>query len=147
MLSLIKAVEQQGLITQFCLIPIKELKENTITELDMSGKNLGVDGAVVLATYLKDNGALSSLNLKDNQLASKEAGAALGSMLKTNTSLKALDISQNTWKDVWGDPEGDGPGFAQEIAIGLQDNGAMSILNVSNNNIGAEGAKALVPAM
>ena len=26
-------------------------------------------------------------------------------------------------------------------------NGTMSILNVSNNNIGAEGAKALVPAM
>ena len=29
----------------------------------------------------------------------------------------------------------------------FQDNGAMSILNVSNNFIGAEGAKALVPAM
>ena len=29
----------------------------------------------------------------------------------------------------------------------FQDKGAMSILNVSNNNIGAEGAEALVPAM
>ena len=36
---------------------------------------------------------------------------------------------------------------AAVLAADIQDKGAMSILNVSNNQIGAEGAKALVPAM
>jgi len=78
MLSLIKSSEQQGLITQFCLIPIKELKENTITELDMSGKNLGVDGAVVLATYLKDNGTLSKFTFSGELVDSKPVTVEVG---------------------------------------------------------------------
>ena len=136
--------------------------------------------------------------MKGNGLATKEAGAALGSMLKTNTSLKSLDISGNGYSGC------DGPGFSSEVSAGLQDNGAlskmtwsgneryydtvtkqmedpsavtldttmtkadfsnkglgvsgamilaafisgaMSILDVSSNNIGPEGAKALAPAM
>ena len=29
----------------------------------------------------------------------------------------------------------DGPGFAQEISVGLEDNGALSELNVTNNEL------------
>ena len=36
---------------------------------------------------------------------------------------------------------------AAVLAEDIQDKGAMSILDVSNNRIGAEGAKALAPAM
>ena len=87
------------------------------------------------------------MNLQGNRLATTEAGALLGSILKTSTLLRTLDISQNTWEDNYGRPQGDGPGFASEIAKGLEDNGMMSILDVSNNNLGVEGAKALAPAM
>jgi Ran GTPase-activating protein (RanGAP) involved in mRNA processing and transport len=38
------------------------------TELDMSGKNIGADGAIMLAPEIADNGALTSLNLSSNQL-------------------------------------------------------------------------------
>jgi hypothetical protein len=31
----------------------------------------------------------------------------------------------------------DGPGFAKEFAVGISDNGAMTSLNLSSNNIGA----------
>jgi hypothetical protein len=48
-----------------CAIPFKD---KTLTELDVSGKNLGMEGALVVAEYLDGNGALSSLNLASNSL-------------------------------------------------------------------------------
>jgi hypothetical protein len=60
-----------------CAVPIKE---NTLTELDLSGRNLGVEGALVVAEYLHNNGAPScedgqyyhewSLNLKYDEAGS-----------------------------------------------------------------------------
>jgi hypothetical protein len=38
------------------------------TELGMSGKKIGADGAIMLAPEIADNGALSSLNLASNHL-------------------------------------------------------------------------------
>jgi hypothetical protein len=53
-----------------CAVPIKELKANSITQLDLAGKSLGTEGAQVLSTYLKADasGALVSLNLAQNKL-------------------------------------------------------------------------------
>ena len=73
MFKLIEAVEAQGKLEVFCTIPVKELKDNSITELDVSKRNLGVDGAVVLSHYIKDNGELSSLNLLKNSIGVKQA--------------------------------------------------------------------------
>jgi hypothetical protein len=46
-----------------CAVPIRELKANSITELDLAGKSLGTEGALVLSTYLKadTSGSLSKL--------------------------------------------------------------------------------------
>ena len=44
-------------------------------------------------------------------------------MLKANSVLKELDLSDNY---VDKDDGGDAPGFAQELAIGIKDNGALS---------------------
>jgi hypothetical protein len=46
-----------------CEVPIKD---KTLTELDVSRKNLGSEGALVVAEYLRDNGALSALTFGDN---------------------------------------------------------------------------------
>jgi hypothetical protein len=35
-----------------CAVPVKELQADSITELDLAGKSLGVEGALVLATFL-----------------------------------------------------------------------------------------------
>jgi hypothetical protein len=51
-------------------------------------------------------------------------------MLKGNSTLKELDLSSNY---CWNAGATDGPGFAQELADGIKDNGAMTSLNVSNN--------------
>jgi hypothetical protein len=78
--------------------------------------------------------------LKDNRLLTKEGGKALAQALAGNSTLKELDVSNNNWEeeDDWGDKEwkGDGPGFAQELAVGIKDNGALSSLNLAANNLG-----------
>jgi hypothetical protein len=48
-----------------CEVPFKD---KTLTELDVSGKNLGTEGALVVAGYLDGNRALTSLNLSANNL-------------------------------------------------------------------------------
>jgi hypothetical protein len=45
------------------------------TELDMSGKIEGAEDAIMLATEIVDNGAMTSLNLASNSLAA--AGAKI----------------------------------------------------------------------
>jgi Ran GTPase-activating protein (RanGAP) involved in mRNA processing and transport len=90
-------------------------------------------------------GALLALSLEDNRLATKEGGKALAQALASNSTLKELDVSSNNWRKfgnsgVW---MGDGPGFAQELAIGIKDNGAISSVNVLQNGIRMEQAMAL----
>jgi hypothetical protein len=51
-----------------CEIPFKD---KTVTKLDVSGKNLGMEGALVVAEYLDGNGTLLFLDISDNQLASE----------------------------------------------------------------------------
>jgi hypothetical protein len=83
------------------------------------------------------------LSLKKNGLGTKEAGKALGEMLKGNSVLKELDLSENIVSSYDG---GDAAGFAQELADGIKDNGAMAVLDVSKNNLWAPGLKHLAEA-
>jgi hypothetical protein len=112
--------------------PAPATLEVGMTELDFSNKNLGVGGAIIISAWIthKDNGALSVLSLKKNGLGTKEAGKVLGEMLKANTVLKELDLSDNV--PLRG---GDSVGFAQELAAGIKDNGAMTGLNLAENFI------------
>jgi Ran GTPase-activating protein (RanGAP) involved in mRNA processing and transport len=66
------------------------------------------------------------LSLRDNSLATKEGGKALAQYLASNSTLKELDVSGN-WRG------GNGTGFAQELAVGIKDNGALSSLNLASN--------------
>jgi hypothetical protein len=84
------------------------------------------------------------LSLKNNSLGTKEAGKALGEMLKVNSVLKELDLSGNTISIYEG---GDGPGFAQELALGIKDNGGISSINLLKNHIPVEQAQELVKIM
>jgi Ran GTPase-activating protein (RanGAP) involved in mRNA processing and transport len=113
---------------------LKSLCGNTgnETELDMSGKMHGAGDLLMFVPDIVDNGALSVLSLKQNSLGTKEAGKALGEMLKVNSVLKELDLSDNGVASYEG---GDAPGFAQELALGIRDNGALTSLDISANNL------------
>ena len=48
-------------MTDFCGIPLASLRENSITELNLEGKGIGVPGAIVLSKLLPSAAALTSL--------------------------------------------------------------------------------------
>ena len=85
-------------MTEFCGIPLASLRDNSITELDLRRKGVGVPGAIVLSKLLPSAAALKSLNLRYNNLGSK-AGAALADGLKGNSTLKELNLSLNHLND------------------------------------------------
>jgi hypothetical protein len=101
------------------------------TEADLSGLGMDGDDASILASELPDKRALSVLSLKDNRLLTTEAGKILSDMVAANTVLKELDLSSNNWTNDYGETQGYGPGFAQELAVGIRDNGAISTVIVN----------------
>ena len=52
----------------FNKIPIKEMRANSLTELDLKEKYVGVEGGMVVAGLIPVMGALTSLDLSGNQL-------------------------------------------------------------------------------
>jgi hypothetical protein len=116
------------------------------TALDFSGQYLVAGDAVLIANEISDMRALLVLSLRDNSLANKEGGRALAQALASNSTLKELDVSGN-WRggDGPGSPGG-GDGFAQELAAGIKDNGAMTKLDARNNTISDKGKRALKKA-
>ena len=59
--SLAKVVLEHTTLTDFCSIPLVSLRENTLTELDLSNKGIGVPGAIVLSSLLPSALALQAL--------------------------------------------------------------------------------------
>jgi hypothetical protein len=94
---------------------------------------LGPIGVIAIANAIKGMGTLSVLSLKKNRLGTKDAGEAIGGMLKMNTVLKELDLSYNSFSTYYG---GDAIGFAKEVCKGLVGNEAISSLNLANNSLG-----------
>jgi Ran GTPase-activating protein (RanGAP) involved in mRNA processing and transport len=124
------------------------LKFNTVlTKLDVSDNGYDSDEddgpgfAQGLAIGIKDNEALSVLSLRKNRLGTKEVGKVLREMLKVNSVLKGLDLSENVAYP------GDPAGFAQELAVGIKDNGALSVLSLKSNELCANGGKALAEGL
>ena len=55
------AVVLEHAMTDFCGIPLVSLRENSITELDLKWKGVGVPGAIVLSKLMPSAVALESL--------------------------------------------------------------------------------------
>ena len=66
--QLANVVFEHASMTDFCGIPLASLRENSITELYLELKGIGVPGAIVLSKLLPSVVALRSLNLADNEL-------------------------------------------------------------------------------
>ena len=95
-------------------------------------------GAIAIANAISANGALVKLLLGANGFKGFEAGKALGDAIAVNTVLKELDISGG-----WRDSEKCDTAFAKGFSPGLGTNGAIVKFDISNNDICAEGGKAL----
>ena len=108
----------------------------TLTELNMSGIDLGPAGAESLAAALKRNTTLTKLNLSGNNLY--HAGAdSLFASLKTNTTLAEFNLSGNNL----------GSTGVKSIAVALETNKNLTELNLSTNQLGPTGAESLAVAL
>jgi hypothetical protein len=102
------------------------------TELDMSGKKIGADGAIMLAPEIADNGALTSLNLAKNHLGSR---CGKGKYSNPNPD------NDDHWE--W---HADMSGIVA-IADVIPGMGAMTSLSLASNDLGVEGAKIVAAVL
>ena len=59
-------------IEMFNEIPIKEMRANSLTELDLNGKDFGVEGVMVVAGLIPVMGGLTALDLSFNNLGDEQ---------------------------------------------------------------------------
>jgi Ran GTPase-activating protein (RanGAP) involved in mRNA processing and transport len=133
-----------------CAVPIRELKANSITELGLSGKSLGTEGALVLSAYLKDS-VLSKLDLSGNELRSE--GLSVIAEVLNQSSITQLNLASNLLStNANSDVDFSGiakfadfcmSGYRQQIP-GMM---ALSDLNLADNALGAAGAKIIAEAI
>ena len=115
-------------------IPVQMMREDTFSELDLSEKNMGVEGGMLLAYLVPAMGSLTSLNLSSNHFGAKGA-AALAPALAANGSLTELSI--------YGNLVGDEGVCAICEAIQSNKETKLASLNFGENHIGPVGANAL----
>ena len=121
----------------------------SLDSLDVSGNEIGAyyqnnrgiapvvpspEGPAAIADGLKKYAAMTKLNVSANHLLNKESGKALADALKENSTLRELDASNNYYR--YESNSSDGPGFAQELAVGVAASGAITRLDLRNNNLG-----------
>jgi Ran GTPase-activating protein (RanGAP) involved in mRNA processing and transport len=110
------------------------LKSNTgLTYLNLENNKLTPEGIIALAGAVKLHFTLGSLTLTKNEIP-KEAEAAIGDMLKTNSVLTKLYLNST---GITG----------EELSIGLKSNTKLNTLNLKNNNLGYDGVLAITSAI
>jgi hypothetical protein len=111
-------------------LPIKKLKgTEPVESFDLSRKGLGVASAIVIASLIGVNGALTMLSLARNELE-KEGTKAICEALEQNKTLKELDISGDINRSNIGGTAG-----AKHVAKMLRVNGGLTSINLSDNQL------------
>jgi hypothetical protein len=115
------------------------------TEADLSGVGMDADDAIILASELPDKGKLTLLNLAQNDL-----GELVLSEGWTKTGDGFYD-GPIVFKHADGREQKEGPGSKPEgiiaIANAIPDMGALTSLDISENELHAEGTKLLAEAV
>jgi hypothetical protein len=105
--QLVAAVLGNLKIEMFNEIPIKEMRADSFTELDLEGKGVGVVGGMVIAGLMPVMGVLTSLNLSDNQLCglddrrrgtyTAEGITAIADAMRVNGALTQVLVFRSLW--------------------------------------------------
>jgi hypothetical protein len=120
-------------------IPLKELRADSLTTLDLQRKNLGALEAMVLAGLLRSASAsMTECNLRDNKLG-VEGWTIVFNALRDSTTSKIA-----TWNL---SSEGLGPEIAKPLAEYISVTASVTELNLFNNTIKDEGVTAICEAL
>ena len=106
---------------------------HSLKYLDLAHNDIGDEGLQSLAVGLCSNKKLETLDLSDNGLFSAIGLRRLSDVILTALNLELLFLSNNAIND-----EG-----MQALAVGLREHPALTRLNLSINEIGIEGVRAL----
>jgi len=134
--QLAAAVLASAPLEVFGEVPLKELRADALTELDLSNKNLGPAEGIVLAGLLKVNAVLTSLDVGYNQLT-EEATLGLVHVERQRNKLISLCLASCNIS----------PTGAKEIADWASVSAVLTELNLYDNKIEAEGATAIAKAL
>ena len=134
------------------------LKDNqTLTELGISSNDMDLiygvrrgemSGIIALAGAIPTMGAMVKFDVSSNNLRA-EGGKALGEALKDNQVLQELNVAGNMLiykADANSEADTDMAGVIA-ISNAIPTMGAMTSLNISNNQLNAEGAKHIAAAL
>jgi hypothetical protein len=124
-----------------CEVPFKD---KTLTELDVSGKNLGTEGALVVAEYLKGNEAMTSLNLANNNIGELVHPQNLG---WTREEVGGSFVFRHPDGREQPDAPKSEPVGAIALANAIPDMRALTCLNLASNSLGVEGAKIIAACL
>jgi Ran GTPase-activating protein (RanGAP) involved in mRNA processing and transport len=140
--QLATAVLSSAYLEVFSEIPIKKLRADALTKLDLRG--VGVSGALVLSDLLKFSSALKSCNLLKNGLDVESA-----TMLSKIGTEKGIMLSGMKRDQTEVDFSAQGLRPADGILIGsdLQFMAVLTELRLGDNEIGDDGAKAIAEAL
>jgi Ran GTPase-activating protein (RanGAP) involved in mRNA processing and transport len=121
------------------------LRDEALTELDVSGIGFGAEGAKVVAQYVSDNQALLHFDISKNNIG--EAGTRLLAVaLKGNMTMTQLNISSNNMTCNT-TPGAENMAGVAALADAISGMGAMTSLNLASNSLGAAGAKIVAEAL
>eukprot|EP00900_Chrysochromulina_parva_P006654 jgi/Chrpa1/15990/Chrysochromulina_OHIO_Genome00024039-RA len=141
-------------IEMFNEIPIKEMRADSFTELDLKRKDVGVEGGMVVAGLIPAMGGLTNLNLSENKLCGLDVSGrgtytavgitAIADAMRVNGGLTSLNLS---WNRIGGYLEDHQIVFTPEgpkaIADALLVNGGLTVTNLLGTWLDAESAKML----
>ena len=128
-------------IEVFNEVPIKEMRADSFTELNLEKKRIGVEGGMVVAGLLPVMASLTSINLGKNDLG-VEGTKAICEALKSNKMLKELDLSGQRGIGSVRSNIG-GPAGAKHVADLLGTNASLTLLSLGDNDLGDDGVEAL----
>ncbi len=113
------------------------LKDNlALTALELSANNIGKKGIQLIAEALRTNTALTELGLSANKMG-PECGPIIAEALSHNRSLASLDLSYNKLDDKGLPP----------LATALENNTTLYTLNISFNDATMHGVRDFAAAL
>ena len=120
-------------------LPIKKLKgTDPVESIDLSGKNLGPASAVVIASLIGDNGALTALTLSYNKLEDEGISAICkGVQSNKESKLISLDLTRNYC----------GPAGAKSVAAMVAVVASLTAADLRNNDLDKAAKRALRAAV
>ena len=130
-------------IEMFNEIPIKEMRADSFTELDMNGKGIGVEGGMVVAELIPVMGALTECNVRGNNLDSESAKKL--AMIGTEKGIMLFGIKRDQ-KEANFAGQHLGPADAILISSDLVI-GSVTQISLAANQLEEEGTKVICGAL